>query len=134
MTCEHIAHFLFATCCPVVVLCSAALALCSFISFLMNGPAAVLTSLAELDVVPPFDRPWMSTSLADFWSRCVLSLLLLMGKLVVSFSIVAMFKQHYSTSSVQSAAHLLHAQSRLMQAHRHMHSPAMLRCCRCACV
>lgn len=46
-----------------------AFALCSFVSFLMNGPAAVLTSLAELDVVPPFDRPWMSTSLADFWSR-----------------------------------------------------------------
>lgn len=36
----------------------------------MNGPAAVLTGLAELDVVPPFDKPWMSTSLADFWGRC----------------------------------------------------------------
>jgi hypothetical protein len=35
----------------------------------MNGPAAVLTSLAELDVVPPFDKPWLSTSLADFWGR-----------------------------------------------------------------
>lgn len=59
--------------CPLLChthpICITALALCSFVSFLMNGPAAVLTSLAELDVVPPFDRPWMSTSLADFWSR-----------------------------------------------------------------
>lgn len=38
----------------------------------MNGPAAVLTSLAELDVVPPFDKPWMATSLADFWGRYAL--------------------------------------------------------------
>jgi hypothetical protein len=47
----------------------AGLGLASFISFLMNGPAAVLTSLAELDVVPPFDKPWMASSLADFWGR-----------------------------------------------------------------
>lgn len=72
ITYEH--HALNSRCCPALCCatphtCITALALCSFVSFLMNGPAAVLTSLAELDVVPPFDRPWMSTSLADFWSR-----------------------------------------------------------------
>jgi hypothetical protein len=44
-------------------------ALASFISFIMYGPAAVLTTLAELDVVPPFDKFWMSSSLPDFWGR-----------------------------------------------------------------
>lgn len=54
----------------VLLLLRTGLALCSFISFIMNGPAALLTNLADLDVVPPFDKPWLSTSLADFWSRC----------------------------------------------------------------
>lgn len=40
-----------------------------FISFLMTGPAVLLTSLANINVVPPFDAPWMSVSLADFWAR-----------------------------------------------------------------
>eukprot|EP00879_Flechtneria_rotunda_P011027 GHRR01011522.1.p1 GENE.GHRR01011522.1~~GHRR01011522.1.p1 ORF type:complete len:233 (+),score=93.74 GHRR01011522.1:682-1380(+) len=35
----------------------------------MEGPAAALIALLDLQVVPPFDKPWLSTSLADFWSR-----------------------------------------------------------------
>ncbi|KIZ07781.1 hypothetical protein MNEG_0171 [Monoraphidium neglectum] len=67
-----------------------ALGLYGFISFLMTGPAVLLTAIAAIDVVPPFDAPWMvrdrapraatapaaaaaaalpSVSLADFWAR-----------------------------------------------------------------
>ncbi|KAI8470832.1 MAG: hypothetical protein J3K34DRAFT_419127 [Monoraphidium minutum] len=46
-----------------------ALGLYGFISFLMTGPAVPLTSVAGLEVVPPFDAPWMSASLAEFWAR-----------------------------------------------------------------
>lgn len=35
----------------------------------MTGPGALLTGLLGLDVVPPFDKPWLSSSLADYWSR-----------------------------------------------------------------
>jgi hypothetical protein len=45
------------------------LALYGFITFLMDGPAALLMSGLGLKVVPPFDKPWLSESLADFWSR-----------------------------------------------------------------
>jgi D-alanyl-lipoteichoic acid acyltransferase DltB (MBOAT superfamily) len=47
----------------------AGLALYGFITFLMDGPAALLISVMGLKVVPPFDKPWLSQSLADFWSR-----------------------------------------------------------------
>ncbi|GBF93871.1 hypothetical protein Rsub_06870 [Raphidocelis subcapitata] len=46
-----------------------ALGLYGFISFLMNGPALLLTSLAGLEMVPSFDAPWKSASLAEFWAR-----------------------------------------------------------------
>jgi hypothetical protein len=36
----------------------------------MEGTAAVLMVLLGLEVVPPFDQPWRSISIADFWSRC----------------------------------------------------------------
>lgn len=40
----------------------------AYVSFVM-GSGAVLLGLAGLEVVPPFDMPWMSVSLADFWGR-----------------------------------------------------------------
>ncbi|KAF8068287.1 ASAT1 [Scenedesmus sp. PABB004] len=45
------------------------LGLYGFITFLMDGCAAPLIGLADMQVVPPFDKPWMSVSLADFWTR-----------------------------------------------------------------
>ncbi|WIA30899.1 hypothetical protein OEZ86_000951 [Tetradesmus obliquus] len=45
------------------------LALYGFITFLMDGPAALLISVLGLKVVPPFDRPWAAANLGDFWSR-----------------------------------------------------------------
>jgi hypothetical protein len=49
----------------------AGLALYGFITFLMDGPAALLIGVTGLKVVPPFDKPWLSETLADFWSRSV---------------------------------------------------------------
>jgi len=48
----------------------AVLGLYGFITFVMEGTAAVLMVLLGLEVVPPFDQPWRSISIADFWSRC----------------------------------------------------------------
>ncbi len=45
------------------------LALYGFVTFIMDGPAALLIALLDMRVAPPFDKPWMSTSLADFWGR-----------------------------------------------------------------
>eukprot|EP00775_Hariotina_reticulata_P010019 gene10019-10174_t len=45
------------------------LGLYAFISFVMEGTAAALMGLLSLEVVPPMDQPWKSTSIADFWSR-----------------------------------------------------------------
>jgi hypothetical protein len=50
---------------------AAGLALYGFITFLMDGPAALLIAVMGLKVVPPFDKPWLSETLADFWSRSV---------------------------------------------------------------
>jgi hypothetical protein len=41
---------------------------------MMEGPAALLIAALGLEVVPPFDKPWLSESLADFWTRCELLL------------------------------------------------------------
>lgn len=53
----------------VLTTARAGLGLCAFISFLMDGPAAVLIAALDMRVVPPFDKPWLSTSLADWWGR-----------------------------------------------------------------
>jgi hypothetical protein len=35
----------------------------------MDSTAALLIALLDLHIVPPFDRPWRSLSLAEFWGR-----------------------------------------------------------------
>lgn len=44
-----------------------ALGLYGFISFLMAGPALLLTALARLEAAPPMDAPWLSVSVAEYW-------------------------------------------------------------------
>ncbi|KAG2496338.1 hypothetical protein HYH03_005568 [Edaphochlamys debaryana] len=46
-----------------------AFGLYAFVGFLMDGPAAVAVEALGLQLVPTFDQPWRSTSLADFWGR-----------------------------------------------------------------
>eukprot|EP00198_Chlamydomonas_reinhardtii_P003257 XP_001692593.1 predicted protein [Chlamydomonas reinhardtii] len=41
----------------------------AFVGFLMDGPGAVAVEALGLQLVPTFDAPWLSTSLADFWGR-----------------------------------------------------------------
>ncbi|KAG2437101.1 hypothetical protein HYH02_011359 [Chlamydomonas schloesseri] len=41
----------------------------AFVGFLMDGPGAVTVEALGLQLVPTFDAPWLSTSLADFWGR-----------------------------------------------------------------
>ncbi|KAI8470185.1 MAG: hypothetical protein J3K34DRAFT_510765 [Monoraphidium minutum] len=53
---------------PIVIHWVSAYGLYAFVSAVMGGPALLL-GLIGLEVVPPFDRPWLSTSLADFWGR-----------------------------------------------------------------
>lgn len=40
----------------------AALGLASFLGFFMHGPGAVVTAALRMDVVPPFDQPWLVRS------------------------------------------------------------------------
>jgi hypothetical protein len=44
-------------------------ALYSFLGLLMDGPAAFFLSLVNIQILPTFDRPWLSSSLSDFWGR-----------------------------------------------------------------
>ena len=46
-----------------------ALALYAFVSVLMGVPAALIRGLLGVTLVPPFDRPWLSHSAADYWGR-----------------------------------------------------------------
>ncbi|KAK9837032.1 hypothetical protein WJX81_008263 [Elliptochloris bilobata] len=46
-----------------------AFGLYAFLGFLMDGPASLATGLIGLQIAPHFDRPFMSSSLSDFWSR-----------------------------------------------------------------
>lgn len=48
---------------------NAGLGLYGFITFIMDGPAAFLIGALDMRVAPAFDRPWLATSLADFWGR-----------------------------------------------------------------
>ncbi len=57
-------------CVHVCVLC-AAFGLVGFLGLLMDGPASIVTGLIGLKIIPTFDQPWFSSSLADFWGRCV---------------------------------------------------------------
>lgn len=47
----------------------AALGLVGFLGLLMDGPAAFATSVLRLRIIPTFDQPWYSSSLADYWGR-----------------------------------------------------------------
>mmetsp|Transcript_37067 Transcript_37067/g.93487 ORF Transcript_37067/g.93487 Transcript_37067/m.93487 type:complete len:445 (-) Transcript_37067:547-1881(-) len=46
-----------------------ALGMVGFLGLLMDGPASLITHLVGLAIVPTFDQPWLSCSLADFWGR-----------------------------------------------------------------
>lgn len=46
-----------------------AFGLVGFLGLLMDGPASLATSLIGLNIIPTFDQPWLSSSLADFWGR-----------------------------------------------------------------
>jgi D-alanyl-lipoteichoic acid acyltransferase DltB (MBOAT superfamily) len=43
--------------------------LVSFLGLLMDAPASLVTSLLGVRIIPTFDAPWLSSSLADFWGR-----------------------------------------------------------------
>ncbi|EFJ41473.1 hypothetical protein VOLCADRAFT_121638 [Volvox carteri f. nagariensis] len=46
-----------------------AFGLYSFVGVLMDGPAALAVEALGLQLIPTFDQPWLSSSLADFWGR-----------------------------------------------------------------
>ncbi|GIL82886.1 hypothetical protein Vretifemale_11794 [Volvox reticuliferus] len=46
-----------------------AFGLYAFVGFLMDGPGALVMEALGLQLIPTFDQPWMSSSLADFWGR-----------------------------------------------------------------
>ena len=54
-----------------LLLSATGIALYAFITFLMDGPAALLIAVLGMRVVPPFDKPWLSTSVGDYWGRSV---------------------------------------------------------------
>ncbi|PSC73168.1 hypothetical protein C2E20_3736 [Micractinium conductrix] len=73
------------------------LGLYAVLSFVMDGPAALISALIGVRVAPHFDAPWRATSLAEFWSkrwdlaasnalRCVVYEPLLEGRLVCDTS------------------------------------------------
>ena len=41
----------------------------AFLSMLMDGPASLATSFIGLKIAPHFDKPYLTCSLTDFWSR-----------------------------------------------------------------
>jgi hypothetical protein len=77
--CCTIAHtilsYIVMTGCHVVGLCfftaaaAAGYALYGFLTMAMDGTAALLLALLDLHIVPAFDKPWRSLSLAEFWGR-----------------------------------------------------------------
>lgn len=46
-----------------------AIGLYCFVGVLMDGPGSVACGLLGFKILPTFDQPWMSSSLADFWGR-----------------------------------------------------------------
>jgi D-alanyl-lipoteichoic acid acyltransferase DltB (MBOAT superfamily) len=46
-----------------------ALALYAFVSLMMAPLSAAVTAVLQLDIAPYFDRPYLSSSLTDYWSR-----------------------------------------------------------------
>ncbi len=52
------------SCCPLP-----GLALYALLSLIMDGPASLAIGLTGLRVSPHFDRPWMATTVASFWSK-----------------------------------------------------------------
>jgi hypothetical protein len=51
------------------LLTPAGLSLYALLSLIMDGPAALFIGLTGLRVSPHFDQPWLSTSVATFWSK-----------------------------------------------------------------
>jgi hypothetical protein len=47
----------------------AALGMYAFLGLLMDGPATLVTSFIGLKIAPHFDKPFLSSSITDFWSR-----------------------------------------------------------------
>ncbi|CAL8472040.1 g11582 [Coccomyxa elongata] len=46
-----------------------AVGLYAFLGLLMDGPASLASSLIGLKIAPHFDKPFLSSSVTDFWSR-----------------------------------------------------------------
>lgn len=53
----------------MAICCRAVLGMYAFLSLLMDGPASLATSMVGLRIAPHFDQPYLSSSIADFWSR-----------------------------------------------------------------
>jgi hypothetical protein len=68
---------------------AAGYALYGFLTMAMDSTAALLIALLDLHIVPPFDRPWRSLSLAEFWGRCGRRWLLLGGSMSVSVRLLS---------------------------------------------
>lgn len=47
----------------------AALGMYAFLGLLMDGPATLASSLIGLKIAPHFDKPFLTSSVSDFWSR-----------------------------------------------------------------
>jgi hypothetical protein len=41
----------------------------TFLGLLMDGPASLAAALIGLRIAPHFDKPYLASSLTDFWSR-----------------------------------------------------------------
>lgn len=46
-----------------------AFGLCTFLTTLMDGPAALTARMLGIELAPTFDAPWLSTSLNEFWTK-----------------------------------------------------------------
>ena len=46
-----------------------ALGVYCFVGFMMDVPTAAVSHLLGMRLVPPFDRPFLSIGLAEFWGR-----------------------------------------------------------------
>ncbi|KAK9905470.1 hypothetical protein WJX75_000391 [Coccomyxa subellipsoidea] len=46
-----------------------ALGMYAFLGLLMDGPATLASSLIGLKIAPHFDKPFLTSSVSDFWSR-----------------------------------------------------------------
>ncbi|GIL54911.1 hypothetical protein Vafri_10609 [Volvox africanus] len=90
-----------------------AFALYAFVGFLMDGPAALALEALGLQLIPTFDHPWMSSSLADFWGRrwnipAASMLRTIVYDTVISGSLVKPARAHSRGTAPPSSSPLAH--------------------------